>query len=292
MRNITVIIPTYNRSKELIVTIPSYIKSKYVYEIIFVNNGSIDNSGDVIQSFKDNKEGVIITEIVVKERVGAPRAREIAFNSVNTDYILLGEDDVYLSDVYTEVLMNYIINEKIDFISGRLINVKIKNIKNINNELIIAGKSEGDFFPQDHFPFIVESRILENSLIEVPYTHIIILMKKDITNNINVDKWYSNGNGYREDTDFILQARLKGFRLFYTSMTDCYHLRGIMSRSGGQRINRIIVEFYSIYNTYYMLKKFWKILSKDFNLKFNPLISTTQYAYYRWKYYFIKILGI
>ena len=100
--DITVIIPTHNRAKELQLTLPSYIENKRIKQILIVNNGSVDETSAVIASFR--KDSDFVKEIKIKDKTGSQKARMIGISEINTEYILLGEDDVYLAPDYTNIL--------------------------------------------------------------------------------------------------------------------------------------------------------------------------------------------
>jgi len=287
--NVTVVIPTYNRAKELRKTLASYV-SKLVKEIIVVNDGSRDNTSDVIESF--NNRYRIFREIRNSEKVGASRAKMIGILNASTDYVLIGEDDVFLSPDYIDILYSQMGEFSCDIISGKIIPLKInsedeieKCIKNINDNNTIG-------FPQDFKPFQVPEKMLTLGIpVEVPYTHAVCLLKKSICDDNLFDLWYA-GNGFREETDFFLSARAGGAKIFFTSATSCYHLRGFLGQTGGQRKNRLAVEFWSIYNTWYMLKKHWAILASDFKLKNGPLFNTFLYFIHREYGYLLRAFKI
>lgn len=286
--NVTVVIPTYNRAKELRITLSSYV-STLVKEIIIVNNGSRDDTTDVITSFNDRYG--IFREIRISEKVGASRAKMIGVLDASTEYVLIGEDDVFLSPDYIDSLHSQIKQFHCDIISGKIISLKInserdveKAIKSINNDVI--------GFPQDFKPFQVPEEILTlGSPVEVPYTHAVCLLKKSICAENLFDSWYA-GNGFREETDFFLSARTRGAKIFFTPATSCYHLRGSLGQTGGQRKNRLVVEFWSIYNTWYMLKKHYAILADDLKLKNGPLFNTFLYFIHREYGYLLRAFKI
>lgn len=81
-------------------------------------------------------------------------------------------------------------------------------------------------------------------------------------------------------------------KYFFTPSTSCYHLRDSLGRTGGQRKNRLAVEFWAIYNTWYMLKKHWAILANDFKLKGGPLFNTFLYSIHREYGYLLRAFKI
>jgi len=285
-QNISVIIPTHNRAKELSLVLPSYMVSKRIKEIIIINNGSTNETSDVIEAFRKNSS--LIREIRVNQKLSAQKSRMLGISEAYTDYILIGEDDVYLSPDYVDILYNQLKEYSCDIIGGKLIPIKINSpseLFNIHNDTI----SNFIGFPQDFRPFNFYEKLKASKPAEVPLIHAIVLLKKSIFNNVSFDPWYS-GNGFREETDFFLSARKFGAKIFFTPDTFCYHLRGSMSARGGQRINRLLVEFWSIYNTWYMLKKHWDILSNDFRLKYGILFTTLLYFIHRECAYLLRVI--
>lgn len=285
--DVTVVIPTYNRCQELEVTLPTYSCSRCVKEVLVVSNGSIDGTSKVIQDIND-KMRKPVKEIQFAVKLGAQKAKAIGLAQSQTKYVLFGEDDVYLSPNYIETL--YLLSEEYncDIISGKIIDVQVGKTHEI--ERLIASQTISLGFPQDHRPFVVpEQNLKSNKLCEVPFTHAIILVKSAGIKDNFFNPWY-RGNGYREETDLLLNARESGMKVFFTHTTCCYHLRGSMSRKGGQRINRVLAEFWAMYNTWYMLKKHWNLLSNDFNLKCGPLFNTFLYFLHRERHYLLRLV--
>ncbi len=221
--NVTVVIPTYNRAKELRITLSSYV-SKLTKKIIIVNNGLRDDTSDVITSFNDRYG--IFREIRISEKVGASRAKMIGVLDASTEYVLIGEDDVFLSPDYIDSLHSQIKEFHCDIISGKIISLKInseqgveKSIKSINNKDVIG-------FPQDFKPFQVPEKILTLGIpVEVPFTHAVCLLKKSICDENLFDSWYA-GNGFREETDFFLSARELGAKIFFYPVYFLLSLKG------------------------------------------------------------------
>jgi len=283
--DIIVIIPTCNRAKELQLTLPSYIENKRIKQILIVNNGSVDETSDVIASFQKNSD--FVKEIKIKDKVGAQKARMIGISEADTQYILLGEDDVYLAPNYTEVLHKQLNSLSCDIISGNLVPVRVD--PNCKIEKYTKSNNEQPGWPQDLRPFRIPEELFRSGKPSaVPFTHAVTLVKRKVFNEVSFDPWYS-GTGFREETDFFLSAREMAARIFFTPDTSCYHLRGVLSKKGGQRKNRLLAEFWAIYNTWYMTKKHRDILSTDLGLRYGPLLTTFSYMLHREYYYLLRL---
>jgi glycosyltransferase involved in cell wall biosynthesis len=89
---VSVIIPTYNRADFLPTAIKSVLDQTYPYiEIIVVDDGSTDDTGEVIKKFKRN------VQYVATGHKGAGHARNTGMKAATGKYIaFLDSDDTYL----------------------------------------------------------------------------------------------------------------------------------------------------------------------------------------------------
>ncbi len=94
---VSVVIPCYNQAEYIEETVDSVLKQSYVpIEIIIVNDGSTDNSGNVIEEIISKYP--TIKSIVIKNS-GVSRARNIGIENAEGKYILpLDADDLIEPD--------------------------------------------------------------------------------------------------------------------------------------------------------------------------------------------------
>lgn len=90
--NISVVIPLYNKEQAIVKTIESVLKQTYSdFEAIVVDDGSKDNSLQVVQSIEDSR-----LRIIHKENGGVSSARNRGIREAKGDYIaLLDGDDLW-----------------------------------------------------------------------------------------------------------------------------------------------------------------------------------------------------
>ena len=70
---ISVIIPTYNREKLISKTIESVLQQTYkVDEIIIIDDGSIDNTKDIVNTYSSNHHNI---KYIYQENKGVSKAR-------------------------------------------------------------------------------------------------------------------------------------------------------------------------------------------------------------------------
>ena len=93
MPTVSVIIPTYNRASMLREAIQSVLDQTYSdFEIIVVDDGSTDNTGDVVSVFSDTR-----IRYVFQENRGRSNARNHALSLARGEYIaFLDSDDLFL----------------------------------------------------------------------------------------------------------------------------------------------------------------------------------------------------
>ena len=93
---VSVIIPTYNRTALLPRAIRSVLNQSFQdFELIIVNDGSTDNTEEVVKSFEDNK----IRYIRHEKNRGGSAARNTGIKAAQGQYIgLLDDDDEWLPE--------------------------------------------------------------------------------------------------------------------------------------------------------------------------------------------------
>lgn len=101
---ISVIIPVYNKANFLAKTLQSVFDQKFKdFEVIIVNDGSTDNSLELIEQFKDKR-----LQVFNQGNQGASMARNFGINQAQSKWIaLLDADDIW-SDNHLEEICNTI----------------------------------------------------------------------------------------------------------------------------------------------------------------------------------------
>lgn len=96
---VSVIIPAYNSSATIKTCLESAIHQSYpVYEIIIINDGSSDNTIDIVQSVIDSHREISI-QFIDKINEGPSIARNLGIQLATGDIIaFLDSDDVWLKD--------------------------------------------------------------------------------------------------------------------------------------------------------------------------------------------------
>jgi cellulose synthase/poly-beta-1,6-N-acetylglucosamine synthase-like glycosyltransferase len=96
MREVDVIIPTYNRASLLRNVITSVLNQSFTdFTIIVVDDGSSNNNKAVLESFQDKRIKYVRNEV----NMGEGRARNIGVSNSTADYVaFLDDDDEWLPE--------------------------------------------------------------------------------------------------------------------------------------------------------------------------------------------------
>ena len=110
MNKVSVIVPIYNEEKNLKRCIESLINQTYKnLEIILINDGSTDNSKEIIDSYKDKR---IVA--IHKKNTGIGDTRNMGIAKSTGDYIMFVDSDDYIELNYVEVLLKSLNENKAD----------------------------------------------------------------------------------------------------------------------------------------------------------------------------------
>jgi glycosyltransferase involved in cell wall biosynthesis len=133
---ISIIIPVYNAALTIINTLESVRNQifKGNIEIIIINDGSTDNSLDLVTQYKTEHRELNI-QIINKINGGAASARNVGIKAANREFIaLLDSDDIWLPNKL-KTIMPYFANKDINCIgssrNGRILKCGFKTIKKL-----------------------------------------------------------------------------------------------------------------------------------------------------------------
>ena len=119
---VSVIVPAYNEELNAVRTIESLLQQNYpLLEIVFVDDGSKDNTFETVKNFFENYPNV---NVVTKKNGGKATALNFGINIAKAEYIVCIDADTQLKqDAITE-LMKKFNTEKVGAVAG---NVKVGN---------------------------------------------------------------------------------------------------------------------------------------------------------------------
>ncbi|MBR6126509.1 glycosyltransferase [bacterium] len=141
MEKISVVIPVYNSEKYLRECLDSVLSQTYNnLEIICVNDGSTDNSLDILKEYAE-KDGRIA--IIDKENQGAATARNAGLKKATGEYVIFFDSDDYMSNNTLEELYKSSKENDADVTICKTNNINMHLGKIVPNELSVIDEYIG-----------------------------------------------------------------------------------------------------------------------------------------------------
>ena len=102
---ITILTPTYNRAHLLGKLYESLLnQDDYNFEWLIIDDGSSDNTKDVVETFKNEK---FVVNYVFKENGGKHRALNMGINRINTPLTFIVDSDDWLTNDSVRTICNF-----------------------------------------------------------------------------------------------------------------------------------------------------------------------------------------
>lgn len=258
---VSVIIPTRNRANLLKKNLLQLASLGEVNEIVVVDDASTDGTSKIVRSLSK-----VIHErfdIVLKLRRNRRRMlQQFCWNKAmklaKGDIIIFLNDDTLLKDKYAvrAIRKRMERDPKIALIGAKIndVNPKTENIRFYLN-LFGAPLSK-----VTSFPFIEKG----NTPRYVEYVSSVMAVRKDLIKELAFNENY-RGTGYREESDFQLVIRKKGWKILYEPTFEVFHIE---TYGGGYRGFTLSDRMYwkARNHTYFIrkhfngMKSFWFLL--------------------------------
>ena len=273
--SITILIPTFNRVRALEAVWPSYLVHPDVARIVVIDDGSTDGTSERVRELAENSP-VPVDVIRHDSQKGQPASRMAGIAAAKTEWVLFGEDDVWLSADYCSTLLREARELGASIIAGRIVTARVP--AEFDESCLVDPPSPmrdaSEVFDLESMDARFGERV--KSPVPAPYIHSIALIERAVFSKVAFDTWYA-GNSWREETDFYLAANAAGAKAYFTGSTVCYHLRGPISAIGGQRVNRLWFEYLAWRNTRYLVTKHWPYLKEVYGLRGTAMGWTIKY---------------
>lgn len=195
MSKISIIVPVYNTGAKLKKCLDSLVNQTVKdIEIIIINDGSTDNSEEVIKEYiknnsKENEDKTesnsVKIEFYSKENEGIAKTRNYGIEKANSDYILFVDSDDYIDKKLVEKLLPYI-EQNIDLIKFKL--------QRVNENGEILEKTDGPVFEKTTGQEGFNKLYSQDVLLDSPCVY---LMKKELfkKNNFTFKRTYHEDFG-------------------------------------------------------------------------------------------------
>ena len=113
---VSVIIPVYNAQEGIKQCMDSLLNQSFTdFEIILLNDGSTDNSLEVIKKYAADNDFI---RVIDKENEGVAKTRNKGIQLANGKYIVFIDNDDFVDSDYLERFYNAIDQEQLDIVLG------------------------------------------------------------------------------------------------------------------------------------------------------------------------------
>lgn len=245
---VTVVIPTYNRSHILDKVVESYLQPD-VKEIIFVNDASTDNTQDVLESLANKYSQVRYH--TNPANVKQAESKNIGMRLAKTKYIYFGDDDSYLdSDCISSLKETLISSDDIGLVAANAIYL------DDNYTPILRVQPEIVSFPRMTVNYTQKLPVPVDSI----FCPSCFIIKKELALDTLFDSHSYLGNGYREETDFVIKVRKKGYKTLLHGKVSQINLPRSISSGGAHSGSALKYVYFCIKNTIIFLNKHYSYL--------------------------------
>ncbi len=171
---VSIIIPAYNAGKFISETIDSVLNQSYNnWEMIIVNDGSKDNTGDIINNYATKDKRI---SVITKENTGVSETRNKGIAALKGEFAaFLDSDDVWLRDNLQKKIDCLINNPGIDYVFSNMLQAD----ENLQNQIPApVGKDTN----------ILEDLLLWNGEVIPGPSSNLLIRKKCLDSGIRFDK--------------------------------------------------------------------------------------------------------
>ena len=201
---VSVIVPVFNASKYIGKTLDSIINQDFdSYEIIVVDDGSTDNSLEIINQTLEKTE--VPHKVIHKENAGVSVARNVGIDASTGDYLVFIDADDHVTSNHLSTLYN----GESDF------------------SLILYVKEDGDrLIDMDTYTEDVISTydfIKKELNMEITFNFFQLMYKASIIKDNNIR--FTPGIVYGEDTEFAHKALSNGSEIVINNTVTYYYVQ-------------------------------------------------------------------
>jgi glycosyltransferase involved in cell wall biosynthesis len=237
--DISLVLPTFNRAHALRANLDSLLAVEEIAEIIVVNDGSTDDTLLACAEFADSRLRVISHPV----NRGVAVARNTGVEAARGAWVLFGEDDCRFPVDYASALRSEAERHNADIVGAPIMHVGVQ-------ETLVAQIAAAA--PRQKKPSMEDVGVFPFATIETPFLTALALVRKSVFERVRFHESFAV-NGYREETDFFVQAARAGFRCILTPATYSYQLK---TWSGGQHHSSTLrYEYWALRNNWRFLRR-------------------------------------
>ena len=200
--SISVIMPVFNGAKFLERSMKSLLKQTLNnFEIIFINDGSTDDSLDILRDYEAKFDFV---KVLTQENLGSGKARNYGINEAKGEYIaFLDADDFFIDEDALEKMYEL---------------AKLNNAKMVTANIKHDLDNKGDFVPFGQFHYYTQNDVILPEQYGIPWSFYKNIFKREflVENNIYFPDLLRG-----QDPVFLAEVLTKVDKI-YVASTDLY----------------------------------------------------------------------
>ena len=268
---VSIITPNYNGENFLNIYFESLIsQNKHIREVIIVDNGSTDNSVNIIKDYQKNLDYPLqIILIQNKENLGFAKATNQGIKIAQSELLLFLNNDVELNNNSISPLINCITKDDFIFSSAsKMIQFNNRNlIDDAGDEYTLLAYTKKVGNGQNINKYTKERETFSSCAGAALYKRSLV---------IKLGCFDENFFAYMEDVDLAYRAQINGYKNVYCPESIVYH---IGSGSSGSKYNEFKIRL-SARNNVLVIYKNLPIPQKIINIPFIFLGFLIKYLFF------------
>jgi glycosyltransferase involved in cell wall biosynthesis len=256
---ISVVIPTKDRLSSLQRVIPSYLMQEEVREIIVIIDGSVDGTLEFLEDLC--ARNTVVRYLDNGNNRGLPFSRNRGIDAAAFEYIFTAEDDLELTENFFKTLSTHMTKVSADVICGR--NIWRLDTESANESIIRTDQLKGSYVNMKTIEIETGMDIREDR--EEPILASPMLARTAIFREVRYDEMY-RVNFWREETDFQLSARERGYVLACCPHAICFNFQISNDRGGVHAVTGLRREKWVVINNWLFVKKHENFIKENFKI--------------------------
>ena len=205
---LSIIVPVYNVADYLAKCLDSLIAkdlSQDEYEIIVVNDGSTDNSGEIAKQYSEKFPNIVL---INQENQGLSGARNTGIENARGEYVQFVDSDDYLEENVLGGLLKQIEGDKLEVLRFKYQNVRINSEGKYE---IFQPYKQSNFLFDDYSSETINGIDFLNQRFGTACYAVMFIIKREILENCK----FKSGI-YFEDTEWTPRMLMKAKRVAST----------------------------------------------------------------------------
>ena len=240
--SISVVVPCFERPHALRRSLPAF-QAQAAAEIVVVDDGSREPLAPIVAQLAAGDPRVRVLRCECNR--GSAAARNAAIGATRGELVLFGDDDVLLAPEYAATLRDHLLAHGADVAAGR--RIWLAPDESVDDARHARTRRVGARELVDTVHFAYDDEADFEGDIEAPLVGAMMLVRRELLERVRYDESLYRDGGFREETDFQVQARSLGARLLACPHALCFNLsKRELGRDGGQRKGRVLAYEWSV----------------------------------------------